>query len=100
MRYANSRYWITYNGEIYNYIELADELRSLGHRFRGRSDTEVVLAAYSQWGESCVTRLRGMFAFAIWDEEEWCLFAARDRLGIKPFHYVAEGKTRLIRFRT
>jgi asparagine synthase (glutamine-hydrolysing) len=81
------RFWITFNGEIYNYLELADELRTLGHAFRGRSDTEVLLAAYQQWGERCLGRLRGMFAFAIWDEQEKRLFAARDRLGIKPFHY-------------
>ncbi len=85
------RYWITYNGEIYNYIELAAELKSLGHAFRGHSDTEVLLAAYVQWGSNCLERLRGMFAFAIWDNHERRLFAARDRLGIKPFHYYADG---------
>ena len=89
------RYWITFNGEIYNYLELAEELRALGHRFRGRSDTEVLLGAYREWGYSCLERLRGMFAFAIWDEQDRCLFAARDRLGIKPFHYWTDGQGRL-----
>ena len=89
------RYWITFNGEIYNYLELAEELRARGHRFRGQSDTEVLLAAYRQWGDSCLDRLRGMFAFAIWDNNERCLFAARDRLGIKPFHYWTNGNGQL-----
>jgi asparagine synthase (glutamine-hydrolysing) len=87
MRDDRARYWVTYNGEIYNYLELAEELRRAGHAFRSRCDTEVLLAAYREWGPACVHRLRGMFAFAIWDDEEHRLFAARDRLGIKPFHY-------------
>lgn len=78
---------ITYNGEIYNYIELMDELTSLGHRFRTHSDTEVILAAYERWGVASLDRLNGMFAFAIWDERRSELFAARDRFGEKPFHY-------------
>lgn len=81
------RYWITYNGEIYNYLELASLLEKVGFCFRSRSDTEVLLYSYMHWGQDCVHHLRGMFAFAIWDQEEHCLFAARDRLGIKPFHY-------------
>ena len=89
------RYWITFNGEIYNYLELGEELRELGYRFQGRSDTEVLLAAFRQWGEKCLERLRGMFAFAIWDERTGCLFAARDRLGIKPFHYWVNGTSQL-----
>jgi asparagine synthase (glutamine-hydrolysing) len=89
------RYWITFNGEIYNYRELAVELRSLGYRFHSRSDTEVLLAAYKHWGKACLERLRGMFAFGIWDEKTRVLFAARDRLGIKPFHYWADGSTKL-----
>ncbi len=92
---AEGRYWITFNGEIYNYLELAEELRALGHCFRGESDTEVLLAAYRQWGEGCLGRLRGMFAFAIWDEKERSIFAGRDRLGIKPFHYWTDGAGRL-----
>jgi asparagine synthase (glutamine-hydrolysing) len=89
------RYWITFNGEIYNYLELAEELRGLGYQFQGRSDTEALLAAYRHWGKACLERLRGMFAFAIWDRKERRLFAARDRLGIKPFHYWVDGNRQL-----
>jgi len=92
---VEDRYWITYNGEIYNYVELGAELRALGFRFKGQSDTEILLAAFCQWGEKCLDRLRGMFAFAIWDERTGCLFAARDRLGIKPFHYWVDGDRKL-----
>ncbi|HWF60708.1 MAG TPA: asparagine synthase (glutamine-hydrolyzing) [Nitrospira sp.] len=92
---SNDRYWITYNGEIYNYLELAEELRGLGYQFKGHSDTEVLLTAYRHWGKACLERLRGMFAFAIWDQKERSLFAARDRLGIKPFHYWADGNLQL-----
>src|SRR5581483_2482921 len=77
--------WITYNGEIYNYVELRRELGE--DSFRTTSDTEVVLRAYRRWGPACVERLRGMFAFAVWDETEGQLFCARDRFGIKPFAY-------------
>src|SRR4051794_17505087 len=77
--------WITYNGEIYNYVELRRELGE--DSFRTTSDTEVVLRAYRRWGPACVERLRGMFAFAIWDEGEEQLFCARDRFGVKPFAY-------------
>jgi asparagine synthase (glutamine-hydrolysing) len=94
----DGRYWITFNGEIYNYLELADELRGVGYQFQGRSDTEVLLAAYCHWREKCLERLRGMFAFAIWDAKEHHLFAARDRLGIKPFHYWVEGN-KILAFR-
>src|SRR6266550_2889059 len=80
---------ITYNGEIYNYIELRNEL-SAHWTFRSTSDTEVILAAYERWGEDCVTHLRGMFAFVIWDARNGKLFAARDRFGIKPFYYTLQ----------
>jgi asparagine synthase (glutamine-hydrolysing) len=84
---AGGRYCITYNGEVFNFRELRVELEGKGHRFHSASDTEVVLAAYAQWGPSCLDRLNGMFAMAIWDRTERALFAARDRLGIKPFYW-------------
>jgi asparagine synthase (glutamine-hydrolysing) len=77
--------WVTHNGEIYNYIELRGLLGK--DRFHTSSDTEVILRAYRQWGEGCLERLRGMFSFALWDEETQTLFAARDRFGIKPLYY-------------
>ena len=77
--------WITYNGEIYNYIELRDELGASS--FRTTSDTEVILRAYEKWGTGALTHLRGMFAFALWDERRGTLFCARDRFGMKPFYY-------------
>jgi len=81
------RYRITYNGEIYNYIELRVELEKLGHRFMSGSDTEVILAAYSQWGPECCARFNGMWAFAIHDSAEGTIFLARDRFGVKPLYY-------------
>jgi asparagine synthase (glutamine-hydrolysing) len=86
MSYANDRYWIVFNGEIYNYLELRDELIECGHRFCTASDTEVLLAAYAQWGEAALDRLLGMFAFVLWDVETATVFAARDRFGIKPLY--------------
>lgn len=87
MSYRDGRYWIVFNGEIYNHIELRRELESSGHRFVSRSDTEVILAAYSEWGEACLGRLEGMFAFVLMDRLEAAVFAARDRFGIKPLYY-------------
>jgi len=78
---------ITYNGEVYNYIELREELRKLGHQFNTHTDTEVVLAAYKEWGTSCVTRFNGMWSFAIHDVKKQILFCSRDRFGVKPFYY-------------
>ena len=77
---------ICFNGEIYNFLELKKELRS-SYNFKTNSDTEVILACYKKWGTKCLNRLRGMFAFAIWDEDKKTLFCARDKFGIKPFYY-------------
>ncbi len=91
MSFADKRYWITYNGEIYNFIEIRDELEGLGRRFASDSDTEVILAAYDQWGEDCQFKLNGMWGFAIWDSKERVLFLSRDRFGVKPLHYYYDG---------
>ena len=86
MVYRDS-YWIVYNGEIYNYLELRSELELLGHSFRTASDTEVVLAAYTEWGEQCLKRFNGMWAFAIYNHLKGEVFFARDRFGIKPLYF-------------
>ena len=78
---------VTYNGEIYNFRELEDELIALGHKFRTRCDTEAIVHAWEQWGEECLARFNGMFAFALWDRNVETLFLARDRLGVKPLYY-------------
>lgn len=78
---------VVFNGEIYNYVDLMPELKALGHVFRTHCDTEVIVHAWEEWGEDCVQRFRGMFAFAIWDRNRNTLFLARDRLGIKPLYY-------------
>ncbi|MCK9453834.1 asparagine synthase (glutamine-hydrolyzing) [Sulfurimonas sp.] len=79
---------IIFNGEIYNYIEIKDELLKLGYKFKTNSDTEVILKSYQQWGQSCVNRFNGMWAFAILDKKEEILFLSRDRLGVKPLYYI------------
>ena len=87
MRSQNGAVSIVYNGELYNYRELRSELMAAGFRFRTDSDSEVVLVAYEAWGEGCLQRFNGMFAFAIWEESSQSLFCARDPVGIKPFYY-------------
>src|SRR5690348_6788211 len=87
MRSADGRYWMIFNGEIYNYVELGAELREQGVVLRSNSDSEVLLETYARVGKDVVHRLRGMFAFAIWDSLTRELFCARDQFGIKPFYY-------------
>src|SRR5512137_2523921 len=79
--------WIVFNGEIYNYVELADELRAAGHRFKTRSDTEAIIHAYEQWGAECVERFNGQWAFALWDRPRRRLVLSRDRVGVRPLYY-------------
>lgn len=93
MAYADGNLWVTYNGEIFNYCELRAELATYGHCFRSDSDTEVLLAAYAEWGVDCLNHFNGMFAFVLWDSHRKRLFCARDRFGIKPFYYSWDGKT-------
>ena len=85
--------WITFNGEIYNYKRLQELLRSKGHRFRTNCDTEVLVHLYEEYGPDMLNKLDGMFAFAIWDVRKSTMFAARDRLGIKPFYYSVINQT-------
>ncbi len=91
MQTADGRFVINYNGEVYNFRELRTELEALGHQFRSRSDTEVVLAAVAHWGAQALDRLNGMFAFAVWDRERRELLLARDRYGVKPLYWVRVG---------
>jgi asparagine synthase (glutamine-hydrolysing) len=93
MTNARADAWIIFNGEIYNYIELRAELIARGHAFATATDTEVILAAYREWGHAALHKLNGMFAFAIWDARAGELFCARDRLGVKPFYYWADDDT-------
>ncbi len=87
MSSADGRYWVIYNGEIYNYLELRDELRVLGHEFRTGTDTEIIIAAYRQWGVDCLHRFNGMFAIVLLDRTARRVFCARDRFGVKPLYY-------------
>ena len=89
LEWAGERYILVYNGELYNTEEIRQKLLQLGHRFRGHSDTEVVLHAYAQWGERCLQEFNGIFAFAVWQEGKKRLFLARDRIGVKPLFYWA-----------
>lgn len=87
MQFEEAGLWIVFNGEIYNYIEIREELRAKGYAFKSNTDTEVILKAYHLWGEDCVHKFNGMWAFAIWDSKRNKLFCSRDRFGIKPFYY-------------
>jgi asparagine synthase (glutamine-hydrolysing) len=87
--------WVVYNGEIYNFLELRSELQARGHKFKSTTDTEVIVHLYEEIGEECVVRLRGMFAFALWDERKQLLLLARDRVGIKPLYFTETGKALL-----
>ena len=83
--------WVIFNGEIYNFRELRQELEALGHRFRSQCDTEVIVRGYVEWGEDVLDRLNGMFGLAIWDEPKRKLVLARDAMGIKPLYYAVQG---------
>src|SRR5262245_36986758 len=87
--------WVSFNGEIYNHRETRRELEAAGHCYRTQSDTETIVHAYEQWGDECVHRFRGMFAFAIWDAPRRRLLLVRDRLGIKPLYWARVGDTLL-----
>jgi asparagine synthase (glutamine-hydrolysing) len=87
MSYASGRYWITLNGEIYNFLEIRQTLKSMGYIFQSDTDTEVILASYQQWGEAMLDRFNGMWAFAIYDNIDRTLFLSRDRFGVKPLYY-------------
>src|SRR5262244_2145365 len=92
MANENGAIRITFNGEIYNFRKLRKELLELGHTFKSSSDTEVVIHLYEEMGTGCLSRLEGMFAFALWDEKKNLLFLARDRVGKKPLHYAVDGE--------
>ncbi len=83
----NEDVWITFNGEIYNFQEIREELKKRGYRFKSQTDTEVIINAYKEWGTDCLQKFNGMFAFGIYDEGKEIIFLARDRVGKKPLHY-------------
>ena len=87
MMSADGRYVLVFNGAIYNYMELREQLRSCGYVFRSTGDTEVLLAAYQHWGAACLPRLNGMWAFVVYDRHARQFFAARDRFGVKPLYW-------------
>jgi asparagine synthase (glutamine-hydrolysing) len=91
MEIEEGAYCVTFNGEIYNYTEVREELKQTGHRFHTGTDTEVLLHAYQEWGEECLHRFNGMWSFALWDRANQKLFCARDRFGVKPFYYALAG---------
>ena len=93
MQSSNNRYILSYNGEIYNYHELRVELEALGYTFRSKTDSEVVLYSLMHWGSSALLKFNGMFALALWDQNEKVLLLARDRYGIKPIYYAFQGKS-------
>lgn len=93
MASADGHLWVTYNGEIYNYRSVRDDLKAKGYHFKSNCDTEVLLALYQEYGEGCLEHVRGMFAFAIWDKQKQNLFLARDRIGKKPLFYYYDGST-------
>ena len=91
LEWEGERYILIYNGELYNTLEIRKELESLGHSFRGHSDTEVVIHAYAHWKKGCLDRFNGIFAFAVWEERKRSLFLARDRIGVKPMFFMEHG---------
>jgi asparagine synthase (glutamine-hydrolysing) len=93
MSSIDGRFWITFNGEIFNYVELTEELKNKGHRFATRCDTEVILEAYREYGENCVTHFNGQWSFGIWDVQERKLFLSRDRVGVRPMFYTQTANT-------
>src|ERR1700690_676644 len=93
MSNAEGTVWLIFNGEIYNYIELRDQLVAKGYSFWTKTDSEVIIRSYEEWGTECLSHFNGMWAFALWDTKKKSLFCARDRFGVKPFYYIENDKT-------